>query len=146
MSKKSRGRLASWAQLRFSIIGGLLARPPKKGDLRREIEILASRSYQHPTRDVQVTFGVSTLERWYYQALRSNDPVQALKRKTRSDAGTTRAMSPELLGALARQYKNYSGWSYRLHADNVTALVKERPELGKAPSYSTVKRRMKERG
>jgi putative transposase len=146
MSKKSRGGLSSWAQLRFSIIGGLLAKPPKRGNLLRELEILAGHSYQHPTRDIQVTFGVSTLERWYYRALESNDPVQALKRKIRSDAGTTRVMSPELMNALAKQYKNYSSWSYRLHADNVAALVKERPELGDAPSYSTVKRRMKERG
>lgn len=146
MSKKSRGGLSNWAHLRFSIIGGLLAKPPKRGNLLRELEILAGRSYQHPTRDIQVTFGVSTLERWYYRALESNDPVQALKRKIRSDAGTTRVMSPELLNALAKQYKNYSSWSYRLHTDNVAALVKERPELGDAPSYSTVKRRMKERG
>jgi hypothetical protein len=146
MSKKPRGGLSNWAQLRFSIIGGLLARPPERGDLLREIKTLAGRSYQHPTRDAHVTFGVSTLERWYYRALESNDPVQALKRKIRSDAGTTRVMSPELLNALASQYKNYPGWSYMLHADNVAALVKERPELGDAPSYSTVKRRMKERG
>lgn len=123
MSKKSKGGLSSWAQLRFSIIGGLLARPPERGYLLRELEILAGRSYQHPTGDVQVTFGTSTIERWYYRALESNDPVQALKRKIRSDAGTTRVMSSELLNALAKQYKNYPGWSYRLHADNVAALV-----------------------
>jgi putative transposase len=59
---------------------------------------------------------------------------------------TTKAMSPEPLNALYRQHKNYSSWSYRLHAGNVAALVKERPELGDALSYSTVKRRMKKRG
>jgi hypothetical protein len=41
MSKKSKGKLTTWAQLRFSIIGGLLARPPKKGELsKNEIAFL----------------------------------------------------------------------------------------------------------
>ncbi len=146
MKTNQKARLSSWAQLRFSIIGGLLARPPKPGELRERLEILASRSYQHPTKDTLVTFGTSTIERWYYNALRSSDPIHALGRKPRSDAGENKAMSPALLAELSRQYRNFSNWSYKLHADNLSALVEERPELGNVPSYSTVQRRMKERG
>lgn len=146
MSTNPKARLSSWAQLRFSIIGGLLARPPKTGELSERLEILASRSYQHPTKDTLVTFGTSTIERWYYNALKSTDPIKALERKSRSDAGENRAMFPALLLELGRQYRNFSNWSYKLHADNLIALVEERPELGAAPSYSTVQRRMKERG
>ncbi len=146
MRTNPKARLSSWAQLRFSIIGSLLARPPKTGELCKRLEILASRSYQHPTKDTQVTFGASTIERWYYNALKSSDPIEALERKPRSDVGENKAMSPALLSELGRQYRNFSNWSYKLHADNLVALIEERPELGDAPSYSTVQRRMKERG
>ena len=33
MRNKSQGQLSNWAQFRFSVIGGLLARPPEKGRL-----------------------------------------------------------------------------------------------------------------
>lgn len=143
---KSKRQLTDWAHFRFSIIGGLLARPPDKGELRDELEKLASRCYLHPTKNTWVTFGVSTIERWYYQALRSEDPIKALGRKVRSDAGKATAMSPLLLDALLDQYAKYPHWSYQLHADNLAALVEEQPHLGEMPSYSTVLRRMKERG
>ena len=146
MSTNPKARLSSWAQLRFSIVGGLLARPPKVGELCKRLEILASESYQHPTKDILVTFGTSTIERWYYKALKSYDPIEALGRKPRSDMGENKAMSFALLSELGRQYKMFSNWSYRLHADNLTALSEEQPELGAPPSYSTVQRRMKERG
>ena len=146
MSDKSNGPVFTWGQLRFSIIGPLLARPPAKKELGKELEILARRHYRHPSEDRWVTFGVSTIERWYYKALYASDPIKALERKIRSDAGKTTAMSPQLLAALRGQYANYSDWSYQLHADNLVALVEEQPELGDAPSYATVVRRMQERG
>jgi len=141
-----KNNITDWGQLRFSIIGGLLARPPEPGKLGEEIKILASRCYRHPREDKWVTFGASTIERWYYRALHTDDPVAALSRKIRSDCGETKAMSAQLQAALEHQYRNYPHWSYQLHADNLVALVKEKPELGDAPSYSTVRRRMKERG
>ena len=146
MSKESKKQLTNWAHFRFSVIGGLLARPPDKGDLQKEIAKLAGRVYVHPTKEEWVTFGASTIERWYYRALNAEDPIKALGRKIRSDAGKATAMSPHLLGALGKQYAQYPHWSYQLHADNLKALVEEQPQLGLMPSYSTVLRRMKERG
>jgi transposase InsO family protein len=146
MSKKSKKYLTDWAHFRFSVIGGLLARPPGKGDLRKEIEKLASGLYVHPTKDAWVSFGASSIERWYYQALNSEDPIKALSRKIRSDAGKAIAMSPQLLDELGKQYARYPHWSYQLHADNLAALMEEQQKLGSMPSYSTVLRRMKERG
>jgi len=141
-----KNNITDWGQLRFSIIGGLLARPPEPGKLGEEIKTLASRCYRHPREDKWVTFGASTIERWYYRALHTDDPVAALSRKIRSDCGETKAMGAQLQAALEHQYRSYPHWSYQLHADNLVALVKEKPELGDAPSYSTVRRRMKERG
>ena len=54
MSKKSNTSAITWAQLRFSIIGGLLARPPCKGQLGKELQILAGRHYRHPTQDIDL--------------------------------------------------------------------------------------------
>ncbi len=138
--------ITDWGRFRFSVIGGLLARPPAKGKVGAEIKALAEHSYRHPHKDELIRFGASTIERWYYQALHADDPVEALSRGLRSDAGTGKAMSARLLTALAEQYSDYPQWSYQLHADNLAALVEQRPELGEAPSYSTVRRRMKERG
>ncbi len=146
MIEPLKGHPMTWAQFRFSVIGGLLARPPEKGELQNSIESLAKKLYRHPTKDAWITFGFSTIERWYYRALGAPDPIKALDRKVRSDLGRTTAMSPQLIEALARQYKLYPDWSYQLHRDNLAALVTEQPELGDAPSYPTVLRRMKERG
>jgi len=146
MNKKSQSRLQTWAQLRFSIIGGLLASPPEPGELGKQLKQLAGRRYQHPCKDELVTFGASTIERWYYKALNGNDPVGDLDRKPRSDLGRKTALSEQMLLELGKQYCNFPHWSYQLHTDNILALIEEKPELGTPPSYSSVRRRMKERG
>ena len=146
MDQESSNLPDPWGQFRFAVIGGLLTCPPEPGELQQELRRLASRTYRHPRTGSPVTFGFSTIERWYYQALRTERPVTALERKIRSDAGLAKVMSNGLMTELGRQYQNYPNWSYKLHADNLCALVRERPELGDAPSYSTVSRRMKERG
>lgn len=136
-----------WAHLRFSVVGSLLASPPPKGGLQDALDELARRTWRHPTDpDRWVQFGRSTIEKWYYAAKKADDPISALARKTRSDRGTTRAMSDALLDALKEQYLAHRGWSYQLHHDNLRELVRETPELEDAPSYSTVRRHMKRRG
>ena len=114
MSRKPKKTLVDWAQFRFSVIGGLLARPPNAGELRKELEKLAAEEYLHPTRDEWVSFGVSTIERWFYQARNVDDPIAALGRRIRSDFGYAKAMSPELVSALERQYGKNPSWSYKL--------------------------------
>jgi len=146
MNRNSQSRLQTWAQLRFSIIGGLLASPPEPGELGKQLKQLAGRRYQHPGKDELVTFGASTIERWYYKALNGNDPVGDLDRKPRSDLGRKTALSEQMLLELGKQYCNFPHWSYQLHTDNILALIKEIPGLGNPPSYASVRRRMKERG
>ena len=146
MNKNSQSRLQSWAQLRFSIVGGLLASPPQPGELGKEIKKLSGKIYQHPCKDEVITFGASTIERWYYKALNGNNPVNELDRKPRSDLGRKTALSTALLVELGKQYCNFPHWSYQLHTDNLLALINEKPELGNPPSYASVCRRMKERG
>jgi len=78
-----------WAHFRFSVVGPLLAAPPKKGDLQGELKRLARKHWRHPITGQWTAFGASTIERWYYQALSSpQDPVGVLSRKIRNDQGT----------------------------------------------------------
>jgi putative transposase len=146
MNTNSRSRLHSWAQLRFSIIGGLLASPPEAGELGKQIKLLASRDYQHPHKDGLISFGASTIERWYYKALNGSDPVGDLNRKPHSDLGRKTALSEQMMLELGKQYCSFPRWSYQLHTDNLLALIEERSELGPSPSYASVRRRIKERG
>jgi putative transposase len=54
-----------WAQLRFSVVGPLLAAPPGPGQLRLELKHLAERKWRHPITGAWTSFGRSTIERWY---------------------------------------------------------------------------------
>lgn len=134
-----------WATLRFAVIGELLARPPSRGELQKAIQCLASKPWRTPHGQWR-TFGFSTIEKWYYQALKSSQPTTVLRRRLRCDIGSERVMSAALLAELSDQYLTYPNWSYQLHADNLTALVKARPELGPCPSVATVRRRMRKHG
>lgn len=146
MSKESICPSLAWGQFRFSIVGTLLARPPSKGELCKELENLARKHYLDPIKNEPVKFSFSTIERWYYKALNAKDPIKALSRKVRSDVDQTKVMTPQILSALERQYRRYSDWSYQLQSDNLTALILEKPDLGTAPSYSSVNRHMKKKG
>jgi putative transposase len=147
MSKESRGDWMRWARFRFSVIGELLASPPRRGELGTRFKQLAERTWKHPVNpNKHLTIGASTIERWYYAADGQADPIKALMRQVRKDAGRRRVMGPKLIGELEAQYKRYSDWSYLLHFQNLQALAEQNPELGRVPSYSTVLRFMQDRG
>ena len=94
-----------WAHLRFSVVGQLLAAPPTKGELKAAITELAQRAWQHPTTGEPVRFGFSTIERWYYRALRERtDPVGVLRRKVLVNAGQQHAVSDAVRQAVLAQY------------------------------------------
>jgi len=135
-----------WARLRFAVIGPLLASPPQPGDLQAALKALAERDWQHPISGQPRRFGVSTIERWYYQARRQQDPVGALKPRLRADAGHSRALSSALKTVITEQYRAHPAWSLQLHYDNLAARVAETPELGPLPSYATVRRYCKASG
>ena len=136
----------AWARLRFAIIGPLLAAPPQAGALRKALEDLAQRSWQHPVNGTAVRFSPATLERWYYTARGAQDPVAALRRRRRHDAGRPRRLSAAVIQALQAQYRDHPGWTVQLHYDNLVALAEEDPALRSLPAYATVRRYMKARG
>jgi transposase InsO family protein len=136
-----------WAQLRFSVVGQLLADPPAKGSLQSEINQLSQRQWRHPATGEPVRFGSSTIQRWYYKALRERtDPVGVLRRKPRQDAGHQASMTPTLRRALQAQHAAHPNWSAQLHHDNLVAEASARSELGPVPSYSTIRRYLMAQG
>jgi hypothetical protein len=80
---KDPGGRDRWARLRFAIIGPLLAAPPGQGELQTVLGLLAAKTWRHPTSGLDVNFGLSTLERWYYAARKADDPVAALRNSLR---------------------------------------------------------------
>ena len=136
-----------FARFRLQVIGSLLASPPEPGELQEAIRELSERVYQHPVkRGTSIRLGFSTIERWYYHARDVADPVSALRRKLRSDAGERSALSDAVVSVLSIQYQQHPRWTVQLHHDNLVAEAAVRPELGAVPSYQTVRRMMREKG
>ena len=85
-TKRLASNASRWAELRYGVIGPLLADPPEQGDLSRALERLATKRWKHPVTGERTRFGFSTLERWYYRAKRNTeDPIGALRRESRCD-------------------------------------------------------------
>jgi len=135
-----------WARLRFAIIGPLLADPPPSGALGARLKALAAKEWRHPRTGLPLRFGFATLERWYYLARDAQDPVAALRRRRRHDAGRQRGLSARLIEVVHTQYREHPGWTVQLHYDNLAALCEEDARLGPLPSYHTVRRFMKGAG
>lgn len=135
-----------WAQFRFTVVGPLLSRPPAEGQLQEELQQLSQKAWRHPQSGEEVRFGFSTLERWYYKALRTADPLQALERKARRDQGQQPGWTAALRQSLCEQYRQSPEWSAQLHRDNLEVRVRENPALGPLPSYATVRRFLRRQG
>jgi len=145
--QNERSKHQLWAEFRFGVVGGLLSAPAGGGELADRFRELARKEWRHPITGEKAVFGVSTIERWYYEAKnKKSDPVGALRRKLRSDSGTTRHMSQEIKSWLMNNHRKSPGWSYQLHVDNLKAWLEEHPECGMAPSYASVLRYMKTMG
>ena len=130
-----------WARLRFAIIGPLLAAPPAAGELQVALATLAAKSWRHPVSGREVCFGVSTLERWYYAARGSTDPMAALKNRLRRDLGRFSSMTPPMIETLCAQYREHPGWTAQLHYDNLRVALTEADSP--LPSYPTIRRYLK---
>jgi len=135
-----------WARLRFSIIGALLSAPAEAGDLAPRIAELAARSWRHPSTGDALRFSAKSIERWYYAARNEPDPIRALERKVPKHAGTHPSITDEVAAEIQTLRKQHPRWSYKLVHDNLTAVGRERPELGVLPGYATVTRFMKHHG
>jgi len=147
LSSNDRLTLADrWARLRFSIVGPLLAAPPKTGGLLALLKTPAEKSWVHPASGEPVRFGISTLERWFYAAKKADDPVRALRERSRRTAGKSKSLSARAVEILTAQYREYPNWTAQLHTDNLRAALREVEPAVPLPSYLSVRRFMKSRG
>lgn len=136
-----------WASFRFAVVGPLLAAPPSRNELRIKLDGLANTEWRHPITGEPTHFGFSTIERWYLTARKERlDPVSALRRKVRKDAGHQSSMVDGVRRALRAQYATHPAWSAQLHHQNLVALAEKHSELRSVPSYSTVRRFLKANG
>ena len=133
-----------WARLRFSIIGPLLAAPVEPGELQTALGLLAAKTWRHPTSGLDVSFGLSTLERWYYAARKADDPVAALKDRLRGGINRFPSLSQTVIDTLTLQYREHPGWTAQLHFDNLCAALKG--SASAVSSYPTVRRYLKAKG
>ena len=133
-----------WARLRFCIIGPLLAAPPEAGDLHSALGLLVAKIWRHPTSGLDVTFGLSTLQRWYYAARQADDPVAALKDRLRGGINRFPSLSQSVIDTLALQYREHPGWTAQLHFDNLCAALKA--SAVPVASYPTIRRYLKAKG
>jgi len=120
-----------------------------KGELKPALEDLSRRIWLIPTKlgPRERRFGVSTLERWYHQARREKtDPVDALSRKRRHDAGLSPMMGQKLREAAIGLYNAHKTWSVEVLYKNLETLAKNHPEFGTLPSYRTVCRFFRSQG
>ena len=59
----------------------------RREQLGARLKELAAKDWRHPVTGLPLRFGFGTLERWYYLARDAQDPVAALRRRRRRDAG-----------------------------------------------------------
>jgi len=135
-----------WARFRFGVVAPLLAMPPGHGELAGQIAELASRTWPHPTTGEKVRFSAKTIERWLYIARSSPQALEALARKVPKHVGTYPVVSEVVRGIVQQLRLEHPSWSYQLVYDNMSAVAKERGDLGKLPSYQTICRYMKHHG
>ncbi len=127
-----------WARLRFSIIGPLLAAPAEPGELQTALGLLAAKTWRHPTSGLDASFGLSTLERWYYAARKADDPVAALRNRLRGGVKRFPSLSQTVIDTLTQQYREHPGWTAQLHFDNLRAALSSSSSC--VSSYQTVRR------
>lgn len=148
MKKKksdTKSSVERWGEFRFSVIGHLLSAPPCAGELKAALKTLSLKNWRHPISGEPTILGLSTIERWYYRALKERkSPVKSLSRKIRLDYGSSRRMTPEIIKSLESQYSEHPSWSRKLHSDNLRVAFVD--TLKPVPSYQTITRYMNHRG
>lgn len=137
----------AWSRFRFAVVSRLLAMPPDAGNLQREIAALAAESWRNPVTKAPMTLSRQTIERWYYLAKSApRDPVSALRKRPRCDAGRFPAVSAAVRCFLEAQHRAYPRWTYLLHHENLLAAARSDESLGRPPSYPTLLRYMRATG
>jgi putative transposase len=128
------------ALFRHAILGDLLSRNLRRGELRPALKQLAQQTYQdHRGRTCRVAY--KTLEEWYYKY--RNGGFAALQPRPRRDRNTSRVLSQELQQLIVDMKREDPGRSARL-------IIRELELAGRIRagqvSPSSVERLLRRRG
>jgi putative transposase len=128
------------ALFRHAILGDLLSRNLRRGELRPGLKQLARQSYQdHHGRTRRVAY--KTLEEWYYKY--RNGGFAALQPRPRRDRNTSRVLSQELQQLIVDMKREDPGRSARLMVRELELAGRIR--MGQV-SRSTVERVLRQNG
>lgn len=128
------------AIFRQSVIGSLVHRELAHGELHAELEALAARRFRPPGSDVTRTFGVSTLEAWYYDCKKHGLEGLRPAGRAKGHALELPAEARELLLAIRREHRSASAALIR------RTLVEEGQLDPKAVSEPTLRRFYQDQG
>ena len=70
-------KLKKRAEFRFAVIADLLVLPPDAGGLRQRFELLSRKPWRDPASGQPMRLSQRTIERWYYLARKTENPVEA---------------------------------------------------------------------
>ena len=136
-----------WAHFRFSVIGPLLAAPPARGQLQKQLKELGGQKVAAP--DFRPMGRCSAFRPSSAGITKRSAPRpvrwKCSSAKSAPTTGTHPSVGPKLIELLAEQHRQHPSWSYQLHFDNlVGAGGASNPRLGPMPSYVSLLRYMKE--
>ncbi len=129
------------ALFRASVIGSLSCREMSRGDLADALRELSQRRFHLPGSEITRTFGVSTLERWYYAHREGG--VANLLPKLRSDRGFAKVLTEEQRALLLDIRREHEGASVPLI---LRTLVADGRLSLDAVSAATLRRLYREHG
>lgn len=129
------------AQYRSEIIGSLTRCELEHGELQRQLAELSLKRFRAPRSHGSRTYGISTLERWYYAYKEGGQ--EALRPQARADRGRGRELCEEQRALLCEVRKEHPSASVPLI---VRTLVAEGRIDKDAVSETTVRRLFAEKG
>ncbi|MBE7448187.1 MAG: hypothetical protein HS111_04685 [Kofleriaceae bacterium] len=119
----------------------------RRGELRAALEALAAQTYTRPITGEPVQFAFSTVERWLHRGAQGGGARRHGRCVAAQDPHGRRHATGSVVGGGGRGGRTAQAaptWSW-LHADNLVAMVALSELVGHVPSYTTVRRLMKER-
>lgn len=114
-----------WAEFRLAVVGHLTVCDLQRGQLDSELSSLAAKKWKHPVSGRLVTFCRSTIQRWYYIALKNPKVLLRGLSKRRRDAGVSRTLTKQICHYLAGQVIRYPTWSHSRYHQALAKHMKE---------------------
>lgn len=122
--------------------------PPPAEDVASasESRCIACRAVAYPLTGLEVRFGASTIQRWYYAARTATNTLEVLHNQIRSDIGSFPSISHKAAEALREQYAQHPSWNVKLLHDNLGVVLAAPDPPVPCPSYPSVRRYLKAHG